>query len=478
MRILSLSLLFFLVLSKYSIAIDKHKPIHTHIDAVLGFKENKNQWNKNILYTAELRGANIFLEKNTITYVLYDRDDLEKLHPLKGNGIVHAHSYKVELLNANPNPEVVSEGESESYYNYFIGNNPSNWASNVHSYSTIQYRNIYPKIDLKFYFQNGLMKYDFILNPGADINSIQMKYIGADEVKKTSGNIEVLTSVGKVIEVAPISWQLNTQAEKNYINSSYKFSNNILSFNLDNNYNKSQVLIIDPTLIFSTYTGSTADNFGYTCTFDNDGNMYLGGYVNATFGLYPTTTGAFQLVFGGGDATGIGFPCDMGISKISSDGSTLIYSTYVGGSSNETPHSLFVNSNDQLIIYGRTYSADFPVSNNAYDQSFNGLGDITITILNTAGSAIIGSTFIGGSGDDGVNFSAQEFVGGSLKTNYGDDARGEVVADASGNIYVASCTFSSNFPVSNGAFQSSYAGNQDGCLFKLNANASSLIYST
>src|SRR5213075_3106575 len=107
-----------------------------------------------------------------------------------------------------------------------------------------------------------------------------------------------------------------------------------------------------------------------------------------------------------------------------------------------------------------------------------GTSDISITVFNSAGTILVGSTYIGGTADDGVNYSPSEFIGGELKVNYGDDARGEVICDDNNNIYVASCTFSSDFPITFGAYQATYGGNQDGCIFKLNPTASGLIYST
>lgn len=445
--------------------------------SVLHFKENKKQWHPNILYAAELQGAVIYLEHTGITYALYDRDDLEKMHPMASSGVVHAHAYKVDFVGAQEPSSIDVFNPTETYYNYFIGNDSTKWASNVHGYGEVYYHDIYPGIDIRFYFTNGLMKYDFIVNAGADASIIKLRYNGGEGLKLKNNNLYIKTSVGDVIELAPVSWTYKSST-KQFINSTYTLHNNELQFKVDK-YPATQELILDPTLIFSTYTGSTADNFGYTCTYDEDGNMYLGGYVNGPVGQYPVTPGAFQLSFGGGTSTsGIMFPCDMSISKINANGSAFIYSTYLGGSDNETPHSLVVNSLNQLVIYGRTYSANFPTTPNAYDNTYNGAGDISVTIMNAAGTALIGSTFIGGSGEDGTNINAQEFIGGSLKRNYGDDARGEVICDANNNIYVASCTSSSNFPITNGAIQGTLGGGQDGCVFKLNANASSLHYST
>jgi gliding motility-associated-like protein len=204
--------------------------------------------------------------------------------------------------------------------------------------------------------------------------------------------------------------------------------------------------------------------------------MYLGGLVHSAG--YPTTTGAVQLNFGGGSNTiGNQYACDMSISKISSLGNSMIWSTYLGGSSNETPHSLYVDNAGNLLIYGRTYSNNFPTTAGAYDQSANGGADITVSKINAAGNGLLGSTYVGGTGSDGVNYDPTEPGQGNLKVNYGDDARGEIIADNNNDVYVATCTKSSNFPAVS-AFQPAIGGGQDGCVFKLSSDLSTMIWSS
>jgi gliding motility-associated-like protein len=174
----------------------------------------------------------------------------------------------------------------------------------------------------------------------------------------------------------------------------------------------------------------------------------------------------------------LGFDADISISRFNSDGSAYLYSTYIGGSLNEQPHSLVVDSDTNLIILGRTNSNDYPITSNAYDNNFNGGFDIVVTKISKDGSVLIGSTYIGGSGDDGINIFVDPFSIGSLKYNYADDSRSEVIVDAQNNVYVAASTKSVNFPTTAGAYQSTLGGSQDACIFKMNADLSSLIWST
>jgi len=460
------------------------------------FTENKGQWNEKIFFKAAIPNGKLLFEKNSLYFFLQSAEDLSKIqHP--GNKepvIIRGHAFKEEFVGANPNPVLNAKNSFSDYANFYLGNSPKHWASGVKIFSQINYAEVYDGVDLEVYTnQNRQLEFDWIVKPNADASKIKIKYNGADELRITNHALHIKTTVGDIIEQKPFAYQEINGAKKE-VKCNFVLKENELSFDFPNGYDKTLPLVIDPTIVFSTYTGSTADNWGYTATYDAQGNMYLGGYVDCDFPTqgtsYPTTVGAFQTVWGGGtglqgsptqpagSGNGIGYACDMGISKFSSDGSQLIYSTYIGGNDNETPHSLVVDPQGNLVIYGVSYSANYPVSASAYDNSYNGNGDIVVTKLNAAGTALLGSTFLGGSGMDGINFDPQEFTSGKLKRNYGDQNRGEINVDASNDIYVASCTQSSDFPTTAGAVQSSFGGVQDGCAFKLNNNCSALIWST
>ncbi|MCX6182145.1 MAG: gliding motility-associated C-terminal domain-containing protein [Bacteroidetes bacterium] len=239
-------------------------------------------------------------------------------------------------------------------------------------------------------------------------------------------------------------------------------------------------MIIDPEMVYASFSGSNSDNRGYTATYDNAGFMYIGG---TSFGIgYPVTAGAYQSTFSGG-------PIDVVVSKYSADGSKFLFSTYIGGRGTEEPHSMVVDKNNQLLIFGSTGSSDFPTTNSAYDRTFNGGSSVTLNVLltydsgsdiyvtklNAAGSALIGSTYIGGNQNDGFN---DEFYISGLTFNYGDLFRGEIITDNGGNAYIATTTRSSNFPII-GGFQSNYGGGgHDGVVMKLNKNLSALVWSS
>jgi gliding motility-associated-like protein len=257
-----------------------------------------------------------------------------------------------------------------------------------------------------------------------------------------------------------------------------------ISFNFPNGYDTSLELYIDPELIFSTYSGSFSDNFGYTATYDTEGYLYSG---SSAFGNdYPVTTGAYQETWAGGDGQGTLPGIDMALSKYDVTGTFMVWSSYLGGSHDELPHSLICDENNTLYVYGTTSSPDFPVTTNAYDNSWNGgsifapsgVGadyvngsDIVVAHFNTSGSNLLSSTFLGGSGNDGVNTAA------NLKFNYADEFRGEIDIDNEGNIIIATSTYSADFPMVN-AEQPLLNGVQEACLIKLNSDLSDILWST
>ncbi|MES2620863.1 MAG: PKD domain-containing protein, partial [Bacteroidota bacterium] len=458
------------------------------------FIENKNQWHPNVEYKLELSDAAMFFEKNAVTYSLLNGTDLEALHEAKhgavtsgagaANSQIRAHAFKLHFNNASPSVNISADGVYSDYRNYYIGDNTANWASEVYSYQKLSYSGIYPGIDLKFYAspdaetQENRMKYDFIVHAGSDPSPIQVEYEGLDNIYLKNGNLHLVTSVNTVIEQKPYAYQIISGQEV-AVECRYKLNGSQLSFEFPAGYSNRYDLVIDPVLIFSTYTGSTSDNFGFTATYDLQSNLYAGGIV---FGIgYPTTLGAFQVGFSG--------LVDVSITKFNPAGTGLIFSTYLGGIDTEIPSSLVVNSSNELVVLGATSSNNFPTTLTGYDRTFNGgiavnftangadfnFGtDIFVSKFNAAGTSLGGSTFVGGSGNDGINQNSTA----QLQYNYGDQFRGEVIVDILNNIYVASSSLSSNFPVTAGVFQPAFAGTQDAIVFKMNTNLSALTWSS
>ncbi len=447
------------------------------------FVENKGQWDKSVKFMAQIPGGAIFIQESGFTVLQHNKNDWEKIKDLAhGHNkdqksvslldkfILRSHAYKVRFLNSGKQPVIAADKPLQTYSNYFIGNDPTKWAANCKTYSGITISDLYPNIDLRYYSDNGRLKYDLIAKPGADISKIALKYEGADKLQLKNKELVVNTSVGEVKELSPYTYQYE-KGQRREIGNEYLVNDNEVRFKVKN-YDRKATLVIDPTLIFASYAGSTADNWGFTATYGPDGSMYGGGIVFSSG--FPVSPGAFQQTWGGGSGSK---PFDIGIIKLSPDGSNRMYATYIGGrTGNEQPHSLIVDGQGNLILAGRTNSSDYPVTGSGLIGSGGGF-DIVVTKLNSTGSALIGSKKIGGSGDDGVNINSGRNGPNSLQRNYGDDGRSEVILDGAGNIYVASSSQSNNFPTVS-AFQPNNGGAQDAVVLKLTPDVSSLLFST
>jgi hypothetical protein len=449
----------------------------------LNYVENKGQWNSKVLYQSDFRGGRLFLEKNALTYVFYPPDGVERFHPHKVadkniviSDVLTFEAIRMEFLNS-ANAVVEPAGQKSFYYNYFIGNDPKQWASSAHIFEKVYYNQLYPGITAKVFSNANDVRYDFIIAPNTDPTAIKLKFAGQNGLSLREGKLVLKTEIGDIQEEAPIAYQM-IGGQKVKVNCKYVLHDDQVSFKITDKYDASQQLVIDPTIVFATYTGSTADNWGMSATYDPVGNGYTSGIC---FGVgYPVTVGAFQMTYGGGGTGGGnwfgGF--DIVVSKFSPNGTNLLYSTYLGGTDNEEPSSLIVDNANDLIVFGKTYSTNFPVSAGAYSKTLSGGADLILTKFDSTGTKLLASTYVGGSADDGVNGSSLENVLVDLKYNYADDDRGDVIVDASNNVYVASCTISTNFPTTPGAYKTTVCGKQDGCAFEMDPNFSKLKWST
>jgi gliding motility-associated-like protein len=447
------------------------------------FIENKGQWDNHVKFRSEVPAGSFFIRNGGFTVLQHNQQELKQMQEyIHGHGIesgktskrnsplvLHSHAYTVDFAGASGKLEIVPDKPLEYYNNYFIGDDPSKWAGNCKIYLGVTIKNIYPGVDVRYYTNSGSMKYDIIVKPGADISKIVLRYAGADKLEVRDKQLVIKTSVSEVKESEPYTYQYENNQRKQ-ISAKYVVIGNEIRFDVKN-YNRNEVLVIDPTLIFSSFTGSTGDNWGFTATYGPDGSFYAGG-INLNTG-YPVTSGAYQTVWAGGNGGGI--PTDISVSKLSPDGTARKYATYIGGSGNEQPHSLVVDGAGNLIVAGRTNSSNYPVTGSGLIGTGGGY-DIVVTKLNATGSALIGSKKIGGAGDDGVNIAIESFS--SLQQNYGDNGRSEVIVDGGGNIYVASCTRSVNFPFTPGAFQTSSGGGQDAVVLKFDPNVSALSFAS
>jgi len=445
----------------------------------INFIENKGQWNDRVEFKSAINGAFVYLEGDRITYQLYESVLNDYLHPV-GKNLPEKegfwfHSYEVKFSGANKT-RPTGEKPLSHYHNYYLDKDPSKWASRVSLFDKVRYTELFDGVDMIMYQAGNSLKYDFVIQPFSDPTSIKMEINGADDIYLKDGKLYIRTKVDEMVESQPYTYQF-IEGRIVKVDSRYVLEGNQVSFEIGE-YDENYKLIIDPELILASTTGSPTSNFGFTATYDQEENLIAGGNVFAQG--FPTTLGAVQTSFSGGYS-------DVFISKFNEDGTNLLYSTYLGGTDNERPHSLISTLDNDIYIMGTTGSSNFPTSANAYDSSFNGgdshvfttsLGhhpngcDIFVTKIGADGS-LIGSTFIGGTGNDGLNSS------GFLEYNYADVFRGEIIVEDDEDIYVATSTSSTDFPVSVLSSQQNYGGGiTDGCVFKMNANLSVLQWSS
>lgn len=488
---------------------DSHKKIQNQsISQDKLLLENKGQWPKGVLFNTKMDGGKIWFQQRKMIYHLQDYSAMHEAHAMKNPSFrsdeVKQTVVHVNFLGANEVTDFEKTGRSNTYYNFFKGNDQSKWTSDVHGYETFTLKNFYNGIDFKVSSKNSEVKYELLVNSSSNPEQIRLEYAGQEKLyMDQEGNLIIETALGKVIEKKPFAYQM-INGEQVEVSCEFILNETNVSFKLGN-YDTLKELIIDPTLIFATYNGANSDNFGMTATYGNDGTAYSGGtvygndYPNPDPLAYDINSN-FTVLNGSYGIT------DVFISKYSADGTQMIWGTFVGGGNNnqgtETVHSMICDAQDNLYFFGATSSNDFPTTPGAYDVTFNGgnttyntnfyyngvyfqnLGtDIYVAKLSANGHTLMGSTLVGGNGNDGVNYeqtnltynSTASYVG--LNSNYGDQSRGEIMLDANNNILVASCTRSTNFPTVS-PFQAAFGGVQDGVIFKLNANFSNLLFSS
>ena len=446
------------------------------------FIENKGQWDERIRYKGEVSNGDFFIRNGGFTVVQHNPADLQQLvqfkHGLTADGrpatnpgplTVRSHAWNVDFIGASTGVMMIPDKPIPTYNNYFIGNDPAKWASECKIYQGVTIKGVYPGIDLRYYSDRGTLKYDILVQPGADPARIALRYDGVDKVQVKNKELVLSTSIAEFRESAPFTYQASVTGRAE-VNCKYTVTGNIVRFDVKD-YDRTKPLVIDPSIVFCSFSGSRTDSWGFTATHGPDESFFGGGIVfrNSSGGGFPVSTGAFQTTHQGGEF-------DIGIIKLSPNGSSRIYATYIGGSAKDQPHSLIVDAAGNLYLAGRTNSPDYPTVNNG---SVGGaLFDIVVTKLNATGTALLGSRRIGGSGNDGVNISDTRALN-SLQRNYGDDGRSEVILDGTGNVYVASSTQSADFPGTRGFFQQNFGGgNQDGVVLKFNSDLSTLLFSS
>ncbi|MGD1841718.1 MAG: PKD domain-containing protein [Thermonemataceae bacterium] len=442
------------------------------------FVKNQSQWdNDSLRYRVEIPGGFLFLYNQTFQYTFYDARQMAARHhgqakvnaqAKQGASSLQAHTFFTRFLGANASIAVLEEDHSLLKRNYYLGKQPARWANNVPAYRTLTYQNLYDDTDLKIYSQREQLKYEFIVQPNGEPHQIKMAYEYASDLQLVDGNLEITTIFGKVVEKAPYSYQIINE-KRVEVPTQFVLKGKVVSFHFPTGYDSQFPLVIDPALVFSTYSGMSSDNWGNTACFDDLGRLYAGatafgvGFVSTTPGIYNITNS---------NARDSGFNPDIGVFRYNATGTVMEYATFIGGTDDEIPHSLIVDNNNHLLILGTTSSSNYPADNTFQGGTSNiqpiggltygGGADIVLTKIEENGQ-LVRARFFGGTGDDGIkppDANATEIH------NYGDGLRGDILVNDANEIFVASTTRSTSIS----GFSGTLRGSFDGILFKLDPN--------
>ncbi len=420
------------------------------------FEANLGQTDERVKFLARDRGYSLFLTPQSAVMVL----PVEPAKPATGSvEKVSLESPETQravvsmsLLNANPSPKMLGEDELVTKSNYFIGSDPAKWRTEITNFGRVRYQEAYPGIDMIYYGNPQQLEYDFEVSPGVDPDTIKINFEGQDAIEiDDAGNLILQVKSGRILQNAPVVYQQYAGERISVPGKYVLLGDNLVGFDVGE-YDPEKVLVIDPSISFATYLGGAGFDQGSAIALEPSGTSpraYVFGY---------TFSSDFPFI-GGFIDSNLGGSSDAFVSKINSAGSALIYSTYLGGSSTETAGGIAIDSSGNAYVTGKTLSSDFPFAGSSIDSTLGGSSDAFVSKINSAGSALIYSTYLGGSTDEALFGSG-------------------IAVDSSGNAYVVGDTSSSDFPFIGGFIDSNLGGTRDAFVSKLNSAGSALIYSS
>ncbi|MBI5675717.1 MAG: SBBP repeat-containing protein [Nitrospirae bacterium] len=426
----------------------------------LSFIQNDGQTDKKVKFYERGSGHSTYFTEEGVYLQLVTGQGSEVRGHKKDKLSADKKRVKSELVKliprgANPSPKIIAEGPQEGKVNYFIGNDPEKWKTNIPTYREVVYKDLYKGIDIKFYGNNRQLEYDILIKPGADPSQVRLKYEGIKGLKVTeAGDLEITLKEGSITQKKPIIYQeidgKKVEVKGQFIVHGSKFrikgSQPVFGFEVAS-YNKKYPLIIDPVLSYSTYLGGGDYDSGFGIALDGSGNAYVTGQTLST--NFPT-----QDPFQGSNAGS----SDAFVTKINAAGTARVYSTYLGGGDEDVGYGIALDGSGNAYVTGVTQSTNFPMQGPIQGTNA-GNGDVFVTKINSFGSALVYSTYLGGS--DGM-----------------DEGHGMAV-DGSGNAYVTGVTQSTNFPMQGPIQGTNGGGGYDAFVTKINSSGTlPLVYST
>ena len=493
----------------------------------ISFQRNQGQNDPEIKFQAQANGYDLLFTPAAAVMVLKPSGpsqrnlQLKDLSPRKSLPSVIVGEplptrVELKMSGSNKDPRILGLEKLPGQVNYFLGDHSDNWLTNIPTYAKVQYRDIYPGIDVIYSMNKRQLEWDFIVHPGANPDLITLDFTENDEVVVDQHGNLLVTAGKELIRISkPVVYQ-ETALHRNAVFGSYRLDGQQVSFQLSD-YDPGKPLVIDPVIEYSTYLGGLNDDQGYGIATDSAGNVYITGLTWSSW----TSPPGFPLK-DPYQANNLGM-YNAFITKINSEGA-LVYSTYLGGTNADTSRSIAVDTKENAYVIGTTYSNDFPTVN-PIQANNNGSWDVFVTKLNAAGNALIYSTYLGGTQDDIGNGIAVDPAGNAYITGYtqssslfppgfptknaiqpdnnsvyplndifvtkinpdgslgystyfgggNNDMANGIAADTKGNVYVTGSTMSvppTGFPITPGCFQPSFGGNTDAFITKFNADGS------
>ncbi len=477
----------------------------------LSFVANYGQADKKVKFISRGSGYSLALAPTTFTLAVADprnKNNEESMVRSRAS----ASLLQATLLGGNAAANLTGLERLPTRTNYFIGSDPRRWKTNVPNYAKVKYSGVYPGVDLVFYGNQDLLEYDFIVSPGADPGVIALGFEGITEMRvDEKGDLILRAGAGEIRQSRPVVYQQIDDARR-IIPASYLIKGKKqIAFQIAN-YDRSKPLVIDPTLAFSTYLGGSGTDSGEGIAVDSAGNAYITGSTVST--NFPVTPGAFQTGRAGP------FPNDDAfVTKMNSTGTALIYSTYFGGSNRDAGNDIALDGAGNAYVTGRTESGDLPTTPGAFRTTPVGTdeSDVFAMKLNATGTALVYSTYLGPVIGNGIAVDAagNAYITGQANGDYpttpgafqtvsggsseafvtklnstgtalvystflggsGFDFASGIAIDSGGNAYVTG-EAGAGFPVTPGAFQTSFNGARDAFVTKLNSTGTALVYST
>jgi hypothetical protein len=416
----------------------------------LSFERNEGQSDPRVQYLARGGGYSLFLTASEAVLTLRGGEP-DKGEPESGRSRANEPRprraarnavVRLKLVGANAAPNVSASDERAGKSHYFVGHDPGRWRRDVPHYGRVRFGEVYPGVDLVYHGRQGRLEYDFVVAPGSDPRSIRVRVEGADATKlDADGNLVLETGAGRVVQQAPFVYQ-EIDGERRQVTGRYVLTaDNEMGFDVGP-HDATRPLVIDPVLAYSTYLGGSSADGGTAIAIDDFGSAYVTGYT--TSANFPVQ-GPYQA-----DQAGT----DVFVTKLTPAGSAIVYSTYLGGSGDDIGTGIAVDAAGTAWVTGRTSSADFPTVTPF--QTYRGGLDAFVTKLAPSGSSLVYSTYLGGSLDD---------------------AAAAIAVDAVGSAYVTGYTCSADFPTAH-PLETAQGGCEDAFVTKLAPSGTSLVYST